>query len=134
MVNREQLLAVLSSTVALMAVLLAGLGLYGIVAYGATCRRHEFGIRLALGARRGDVQRLVVGDTLRMIAAGITGGSAAAIVAARYFSRLVPDASSLEWPLLSSAALLLAAIACIAAWIPAWRASLADPALTLRSE
>ena len=104
MVNREQLLAVLSSTVALMAVLLAGLGLYGIVAYGATCRRHEFGIRLALGARRGDVQRLVVGDTLRMIAAGITGGSAAAIVAARYFSRLVPDASALEWPLLSSAA------------------------------
>jgi predicted permease len=134
MVSREHLLAVLSSSVTMMAVLLAAVGLSGIVGYAAMCRRHEFGIRLALGGRRGHVQRLVLRETFVTIAAGITVGMAAAIVAARLLARLVPDAPSLQWPLLASAAVTLVAVALIAAWIPAWRASLVDPALTLRSE
>jgi predicted permease len=134
MISREQLLGVMSSSVATIGVLLAALGLYGIVAFAASARRHEFAVRLALGARRGDVQRLVLRETLITIAAGVIGGLAGAMIAARLLTRLVPDSPPLDWPLLSSAALVLVAVACLAAWIPAWRASLADPAVTLRSE
>jgi predicted permease len=134
MVSRERLLAVLSSGVALVATALAALGLYGIVAYGVTCRRSEFGIRLALGARRGDVQRLVLRETLTIVAVGMTTGIAGAVAASRLLARIVPGSPPLDWMLLSSAVIGLVAVALLASWIPAWRASLTDPALTLRAE
>jgi predicted permease len=134
MVSRERVLAVLSSGVALVAMALAALGLYGMVAYAVACRRPEFGVRLALGARRVDVQRLVLGETLGTVGLGAAVGIGAGIVAARLLGRLVPDSPALEGPLLVSATLALTAVMLLAASIPAWRASRTDPAETLRSE
>ena len=134
MVSRERLLAVLSSGVAIVALSLAVLGLYGVVAYGVACRRSEIAIRLALGARRLDVQRLVMRDTLAIVAIGVACGLAGAVAAAGVLARLVPASPELSGPLLARAALGLAAVALVASWIPSWRASHTDPAATLRSE
>ena len=134
MVSRERLLAVLSSGVAIVALSLAVLGLYGVVAYGVACRRSEIAIRLALGARRLDVQRLVMRDTLTIVAFGVICGVAGAVAAAGVLARLVPASPALSGPLLARAALGLAAVALVASWIPSWRASHTDPAATLRSE
>jgi predicted permease len=134
MVSRERLLAVLSSGVAIVALSLAVLGLYGVVAYGVVCRRSEIAIRLALGARRVDVQRLVMRDTLTVVALGVICGVAGAVAAAGVLARLVPASPALSGPLLARAALGLAVIALVASWIPSWRASHTDPAATLRSE
>ena len=134
MVSRERLLAVLSSGVAIVALSLAVLGLYGVVAYGVACRRSEIAIRLALGARRLDVQRLVMRDTLAIVAIGVACGLAGAVAAAGVLARLVPTSPELSGPLLARAALGLAAVALVASWIPSWRASHTDPAATLRSE
>ena len=134
MVSRERLLAVLSSGVAIVALSLAVLGLYGVVAYGVACRRSEIAIRLALGARRLDVQRLVMRDTLAIVAIGVACGLAGAVAAAGLLARVVPTSPELSGPLLARGALGLAAVALVASWIPSWRASHTDPAATLRSE
>ena len=133
MIGRERLLAVLSSGVALVALSLAVLGLYGVVAYGVECRRSEIAIRLALGARRLDVQRLVMRETLRIVVIGVICGFAGAVAAAGALGRLVPGSPELNGSLLAGAALGLAAVALVASWIPSWRASHADPAATLRT-
>ena len=134
MVSRERLLAVLSSGVAIVALSLAVLGLYGVVAYGVACRRSEIAIRLALGARRLDVQRLVMRDTLAIVAIGVACGLAGTVAAAGVLARLVPASPELSGPLLARATLGLAAVALVASWIPSWRASHTDPAATLRSQ
>jgi putative ABC transport system permease protein len=132
MISRERLLAVLSSVIAMVAITLAALGLYGIVAYGVTCRRAEFAIRLALGAQRTDIRRLVLNGTLKIVVMGLVAGMAAAFAASRLVSRVVPDIPTLNWPLVFGAALVLVAVMMLAAWVPAWRAASTDPALTLR--
>jgi predicted permease len=134
MLSRERLLAVLSSVVAAIAMTLAALGLYGIVTYGVTCRRTEFGVRLALGAQRAHVRRLVLSGTLKLVAFGLVSGIPAAALASRVVSRIVPDGPGIDWPLMSGAALALASAMILAAWIPARRAARIDPASTLRYE
>jgi ABC-type antimicrobial peptide transport system permease subunit len=134
LVSRERLLGVLSSVVAMIALTLAALGLYGIVAYSVTCRRTEFGIRLALGAQRADIRRLVLCGTLKIVAIGLVAGILAAAAASQIVSRIVPDVPTTNWPLMSGAAMTLVAVMTLAAWIPAWRAASTDPAWTLRYE
>jgi predicted permease len=134
MISRERLLAVLSSVVAVIAIALAALGLYGIVSYGVTCRRSEFGVRMALGAQGADIRRLVLNETSRIVGVGVAAGIAGALVASQLVSRVVPDAPSINWLLVSGAASALIAITMLAAWIPACGAARTDPALTLRSE
>ncbi|MET0212168.1 MAG: FtsX-like permease family protein, partial [Vicinamibacterales bacterium] len=129
----ERLLAGLSSGVAIVALALAVLGLYGVVAYGVACRRSEIAIRLALGARCLDVQRLVMRETLTIVVIGVICGFAGAVAAAGALGRLVPGSPELSGSLLAGAALGLAAVALVASWIPSWRASHADPAATLRT-
>jgi putative ABC transport system permease protein len=134
MVSQERLLAILSSVVGIVALLLAALGLYGIVGYGVTCRRTEFGIRLALGARRADIQRLVLRETMGIVLFGGLTGVAGAFAAARLMGRLVSGAPALDWRLLLAATLGLVVAAVVAGWIPASRAARTDPSLTLRAE
>jgi ABC-type antimicrobial peptide transport system permease subunit len=114
--------------------MLAALGLYGIVTYGVTCRRTEFGVRLALGAQRAHVRRLVLSGTLKLVAFGLVSGIPAAALASRVVSRIVPEVPGTDWPLMFGAALALASIMILAAWIPARRAASIDPASTLRFE
>ena len=87
MVAQERLTAALSSVFGALAVVLAAIGLYGVVAYGTSRRTSEFGIRMALGAQRGDVQRLVLRQTIPLIVAGVAGGVAGAVTLAHVLSR-----------------------------------------------
>ncbi len=134
MVNEERMLGLLSTVIASIALGLAALGLYGIVAYGASCRRAEFGIRLALGARRWEIQRLVLRQTMLAIGSGVVAGMAGAVVTARVMKHVLDETPTLDWQMVGVASAVLIAIALVAAWLPAWRAASVDPATILRAE
>jgi predicted permease len=133
-ISGERLLATLSTVVAVVAITLAALGLYGLVAYDVSRRHTEFGIRLALGATPGSIHSLIVKETFAIAAAGVVGGGVCAVLAARFVGRLVANSAALDWQTLSIAGVGLLIVALIAGWLPASRASHADPAKTLRAE
>ncbi len=114
--------------------LLAGVGLYGTIAYAASRRTREVGIRLALGASRGDVTRLILGEGARLAAAGLAAGLALAAGAGRLLSGLLLGVSPLDAATYAGTSALLAAIALVASWLPARRAAAATPTRILRDE
>jgi putative ABC transport system permease protein len=120
--------------VGVVALLLAALGLYGVVSYSVWCRVREFGVRMALGATPREIRRLVVGQGVRLFAAGAPLGLAGAVglgLAAR--SQLY--GISFADPVAFGAALVLLAVGAVtAAGIPAWRASRLDVAVALRDQ
>jgi putative ABC transport system permease protein len=124
----------LLSQIAALALVLAVLGVYGVVSYSVSQRTQEIGIRMAMGAGRGRVIGMILGDGLRLSiwAAGL--GLAAAVVLTRSMSRLLYGVGALDLPTLAgcSSALVLVALAASAA--PAWRGTRIDPVLALRSE
>ncbi len=132
--STERLLAALSSFFSVVATFLAVIGLYGAIAYAVARRRREIGIRMAVGARAGDVVRLFVGESLVIVTAGIACGLVLAFVGARFLKTLLyglqPDDSA---TLLVAAAVLLV-VGSAAAIIPARRASRIDPSIALRYE
>jgi predicted permease len=134
LISGERLLATLSALIALVAITLAALGLYGLVAYGVSRRYTEFGIRLALGATPGSIHKLILKEALAIAGAGAVAGTLCAILAARVVERVVTNSASLEWPTLALAAIGLFIVALSAGWLPASRASRTDPAATLRAE
>ena len=116
------------------ALFLAALGLYGVISYSVAQRTREIGIRMALGAERRSVLKLVVGQGFRLAAAGVAIGVAGAGLAGRYFESQLFGVRSLDpLTILSTAAVLLAA-GLLASYLPARRAVRVDPAVTLRSE
>jgi predicted permease len=117
-----------------LALIVAGVGIYSTVSYGVGQRTHEFGIRLALGAARGSVLRLVVGEGVRTVLVGIVVGVLLAIVAGRYIASLLYDVAPSDPISLASVAGVLASVAFVAAIIPARRAANADPVSALRAE
>jgi ABC-type lipoprotein release transport system permease subunit len=134
LISQEQLLARLSGIVAALGLALAALGLYGVVAYAVTCRRSEFGIRLALGAPPNHIWRLVLRETMTLVGAGIAVGLVLSLLASRAMSAFVAESPAIDPRTAGVATLCLATIALIAGWFPAWRASRTDPAATLRAE
>jgi putative ABC transport system permease protein len=138
MISQERLTAVLSALFAALAVLLAAVGMYGVMAYNVSRRTNEFGIRMALGAQRGDVQRLVLRQTLVLVAAGLGVGTIAAIALARSLSAaiigMLYGVSPQDIVDFMGGAGLLAAVALLAAFLPARRASRTDPMIALRYE
>src|SRR5262249_17026094 len=122
------------SVFAAVALLLAAIGLYGVTAYGVTQRVHEFGIRMALGARRGDIARLVLGEGGRLVAAGAVLGAAGALALTRLMSSLVVGVSVGDPLIFAGVAVLLAAVAALACWLPARRAGRVEPIVALRHE
>lgn len=117
---------------ALFALLLASLGVYAVVAYGVSRRRQEFGIRLALGASPGDVQRRVLSDTLRLAMAGLAFGLPAAWLVSRLMQDLLFGVTPADPTTFAGMAAALGAMAMVAAYVPARRASRLDPTRTLR--
>jgi putative ABC transport system permease protein len=124
----------LLSGFACLAMLLAGIGLYGVVAHSVAQRTREVGVRVALGAQRRDILRLVLGQGVGLVAAGVVGGLAAAIVSSRYLGTLVFRVSPVDPPTLAGAAGLLMVVALLAHVVPVRRALRIDPASALRHE
>jgi predicted permease len=119
---------------ALGALFLAAMGLYGLVAFSVGQRTREIGIRMALGARAADVQRLVVGEAVRLSVAGLLAGLAAALLLTRLMSGLLYQIPAHDPLTYAAVAALLALVTLMASWLPARQAGRVDPATALRSE
>ncbi len=124
----------LLSSFSLLALLLAALGLYGVVAYSTSQRTREVGTRMALGAQPGDVMRLVVGEGLRLAGAGAAVGLAAAFFGARLIQSQLFGVAPTDPATFAASGLLLVAVATLASWVPARRAAKVDPMVALRCE
>ena len=119
---------------ALLAVGLALVGIYGVTAYAVTQRTRELGIRMALGARGGDVVRLLMRESLRRVAVGVGLGLVAALGVTRALSALLFEVAPRDAVTFAGTALLLVAVALVATWVPARRATQVDPMVALRYE
>jgi len=119
---------------ALLALALAAAGVFGVLAFGVNQRLREFGIRLALGARPGDVVRLVAASALRIVAAGVAAGTLAAAALGRFLAALLFGVGPLDPVALAAPAALLLGVALVACAAPAVRATRVDPAASLRVE
>jgi putative ABC transport system permease protein len=129
-----RLATVLLAVFACVAIALAGIGLYAVVAYSVSRLTRDIGIRIALGATPRDVLRLTMGDGWRMTFAGLTLGIAAALMLTRLMRGLVFDVSTSDPLTFAAAAALLASLATLASYLPARRATRIDPARALRAE
>jgi predicted permease len=131
---QERLIAMLSGFFGALALLLASIGLYGVTSYAVVRRRSEIGIRMALGAQQADVMRLVLGRTLVLTAAGIAVGLAGAAAMTRSFEGMLFGVTPLDPATFLAMSVLFAAVAALAAFIPARRATRVDPMVALRCE
>jgi putative ABC transport system permease protein len=116
------------------ALLLAAVGVYGMLSYSVSCRAREMGVRLALGARPGALIALVVGEGVRLAAAGAALGLGGALAEARLMRGLVVGMEPADPRVLAGVVILMMAAACVAAFVPARRASSVDPIVVLRAE
>ena len=118
---------------AAVALLLSLTGLYGVLAFGVAQRTHEFGIRMAIGAARHDVSRMVVGQGLLFVLGGILIGLPICFLVTRTLRSLLFETSSTD-PLTFAAIISLVIVSALASWVPARRATRVDPMIALREE
>ncbi len=126
--------ATLFTLFGVLALVVAAIGIYSSVSYAVSQRTHEFGIRVALGAQLADVLGQVLGEGLRVVAAGVVLGILMALAAGRLVAALLYGVAPSDPIALSTVAVALLAIALLAAFVPAWRAAQADPVTALRSD
>ena len=126
--------ALLVASFAGLALLLAGSGLYGVLAYGVAQRRREIGIRMALGAQASDLRTMVVSQAIGMGALGLVVGTLAALVSARVIASLLYGVGPADPATFAAVGTLLLGVVAIAAYLPARRATRVDPIVALRSE
>jgi predicted permease len=131
---REQLLAKLSGLFGLLALLLASIGLYGLLSYGVASRTNEIGIRMALGAKTRNVLTLILKEAVLLVIVGLAVGIPLALYAARFASSLLFDLSPSDPVSLSIAGAVLLVVALVAGYVPARRATKVDPLVALRDE
>ncbi len=132
--SQQRLLAILASCFGVLALGLAAIGLYGILSYGVTQRTGEIGVRMALGAQRANIVKLILGETARLVAIGILIGIGAAIAGARLVKSMLYGVSPADAWSIGIAAAILAGAALLAGFLPARRASRVDPMVALRDE
>jgi putative ABC transport system permease protein len=130
----RRLTLVLLASFAAAALLLAGLGIYGVASYAVARRTREVGIRMALGARPREVLAMVVGESARAVAAGALLGLLAALALARFLASLLFGTSVLDPRTVAGVVVVLGGVALVASLVPARRATRVDPAIALRAE
>ncbi|HEY6404135.1 MAG TPA: ADOP family duplicated permease, partial [Blastocatellia bacterium] len=131
---QERLLAELSGFFGLLALLLACIGLYGVMSYGVARRTHEIGVRMALGAQRVDVVRLVMRATMSLVIVGLIAGLGAALATTHLIESLLYGLTPNDPLTIGLAGLLLVTVAALAGYLPARRAARVDPMVALRHE
>ncbi|MBO0862070.1 MAG: ABC transporter permease [Chloracidobacterium sp.] len=131
---QERLLAELSGFFGLLALLLACIGLYGVMSYNVARRTHEIGVRMALGAQRVDVVRLVMRATMSLVVVGLIAGLGAALATTRLIASLLYGLTPNDPLTIGLAGLLLVIVAALAGYLPARRAARVDPMIALRHE
>ncbi len=133
LVNRKFVMLLLGQFAAV-ALILAGVGLFGVLSYAVSRRTREIGVRMALGARAADVLGMVVRQGMTLTAIGLVIGAGAALAATRAMAGLLFGVGASDPPTYVALALVLAAVALLACWLPARRAARVDPMVALRSE
>ena len=131
---RERLLAMLALFFAAVALLLAGIGLYGVLDYGVLQRRREIGIRMAIGAQAGGIARLVTLDALSMVLIGAFAGVAFGMVSVRYIESLLYQVKATDPSMLALPAFTILAVTLVAALPAVIHAVRTDPVMTLRGD
>jgi ABC-type antimicrobial peptide transport system permease subunit len=131
---QERLFARLSGFFGLLALALACVGLYGLMSYAVLRRTAEIGLRMALGARRAQVIRMILRESLTLVGLGVAAGIATAAVTSRLVSTMLFGLSGTDPLTYGASASLLAAVALLASLLPALRASRVDPMVAFRSE
>jgi ABC-type antimicrobial peptide transport system permease subunit len=130
----QRIAAALLGACAVLALLLAAVGLYGVVAYAVSRRTREIGIRMALGAARGAVVRMVLQGSMKLVALGLAIGLALSLLVGRSVALFLGGTSPADPVALLAGPLVLIACAFVASWLPARRAARIDPMKALREE
>jgi ABC-type antimicrobial peptide transport system permease subunit len=133
-VSPRRFLLTLLGAFSVLALVLACLGIYGVVSYGVSQREQEIGVRMALGATAGDVSRQVIGDTVRLGLIGIALGLVLSLMAARLIASLLFGTSPTDVTTFAGTAAILIIVAIVAGAVPALRAARIDPMTALRAD
>jgi putative ABC transport system permease protein len=133
-VARRRMLMIMMGVFASLALLLAAVGVYGVMSYSVARRSHELGVRLALGGTRRDVFRMVVLRGMRLVALGVLVGLPSAYGLTRVLASQLTGITRSDPPTYLGMALLVTALGLLGCAVPAWRATRVDPIVTLRTE
>jgi putative ABC transport system permease protein len=117
-----------------LALVVAAIGLYGVIGYNVTQRMHELGVRVALGAQQPDILRLVIGQSVRLALAGVAGGTVVALLSSRFIQPLLFHQSATDPVIYAAVGAIMIVVALAASGLPAYRATRADPNAALKSE
>jgi ABC-type antimicrobial peptide transport system permease subunit len=132
--SRERLVAVLAFSFGVLTLLLASIGLYGVLSYGVARRTQEIGLRMALGARRIEVMGIVLGQSTKLTMAGITLGLAGTAIGVRYLAGMLYGVKPFDPFTFIAVVATFAIVTTLAAFVPARRATKVDPLVALRAE
>ena len=130
----QRVAAMVTGVLGVAGVVLAAIGLYGLVSYGVTLRLREIGVRLALGASRADIVQMVLSQGLRLTAVGAALGLLASVFATRLVEAYLLNVSAMDAVAFTGGVVVLLVVAVLAAVVPARRAGSADPLIVLRTE
>jgi putative ABC transport system permease protein len=133
-VGARRFATVVLSTFAALALLLAALGIYGVLAYSVAQRQREIGVRMALGAHQGAVRAMVLQDAMRAVLPGVVVGLAAAYALTRLLRSLLYGVAATDPATFATVAVVLTAVAVVASWVPARRATRVDPMIAIRAD